>query len=88
MYLAICPRATKVVCEDGMDNKSNHNHYPSRAFDVAVNLDIGDLKRHISWDINKYEPLLPICSELGLISGGSWQSIVDWPHVELRKEIV
>ena len=72
---------------DGIKKKSNHNHYPARAFDVAVDINQGMAKAVVSWDDKEYFPLVELCPLLGLVSGGSWKK-KDWPHVEMAAGIV
>jgi peptidoglycan L-alanyl-D-glutamate endopeptidase CwlK len=70
----------KVVTNaDGVTNLSAHNHYPSRAIDVAVLLD-----GKVVWRENLYEPLVPLAARHGLVSGGAWRTFKDWPHIEMR----
>lgn len=66
---------------NGTSKKSNHNHFPSRALDCAV-VDGGK----ITWDEKYYWPLVALAKKHGLVSGGSWASIQDWPHLELPKD--
>lgn len=63
---------------DGINKKGNHNVYPSAAIDVAVYL-----RGKVFWDEIHYYPLLPICREFGLRSGGEFQGWQDWQHIEL-----
>jgi len=72
---------------DGRDRKSNHNIYPARALDVAVNRNTDEKKVRITWEVEYYEPLLDICKSLDLVSGGSWQNFLDWPHAEITQGI-
>lgn len=72
---------------DGVERKSNHNLYPARAVDVAVDLD-GDPKRlSITWADKYYDPLGEICKDLGLVWGGAWVHFQDRPHIEVPKDI-
>lgn len=70
-----------VTWVDGIKKKSNHNFYPARAFDVAVDIDPDVQKVVVSWDDPLYLPLVELCQTLGLVSGGSWKR-ADLPHVE------
>ena len=70
-----------VTWVDGIKKKSNHNFYPARAFDVAVDIDPDVQKVVVSWDDPLYLPLIELCQILGLVSGGSWKR-ADLPHVE------
>jgi hypothetical protein len=64
---------------DGDKKMSPHNYYPARALDVVV---IGPDGRE-SWLPERYKPLIEICRQLGLLSGGAWISLKDWPHIEI-----
>lgn len=66
---------------DGYKVVGAHNYLPSRAIDVAV---IDNQTGKPSWEENHYRPLLEIAQELGLVSGGSWSSIKDWEHLEVK----
>lgn len=72
----------KVTNTDGVHKRSQHNHYPARAIDCAVS-DGGK----VIWNEEAYWPLLPLSRRHGLISGGSWVSFSDWPHLELPREV-
>ena len=63
---------------DGTTKKSKHNLVPARALDVAV-----VVNGKVSWDESQYHPLKELAAKYGLVSGGSWKTIVDWPHLEL-----
>lgn len=70
--------AGKVVTKiDGVRVKGMHNYTPSRALDVAVFVDDA-----ISWDELLYHPLVDLAARHGLVSGGSWKTWKDWPHIE------
>lgn len=66
---------------DGYKILGAHNYYPSRAIDVAV---VSNKTGKITWEEKYYRPLLDIAKKLGLESGGSWTSIKDWPHIQIR----
>jgi hypothetical protein len=72
----------KVTTIDGITKKGRHNYWPSQAIDVCVDIDPGPGK-HPVWDHSAYEPLGPICLELGLTWGGSWASLKDSPHIQI-----
>lgn len=73
----------KVVTNaDGITRLSAHNYYPSRAIDVAVVID-----GEVVWREALYEPLLALAKRHGLISGGSWKTFKDWPHIEMPKVV-
>jgi len=73
---------------DGTTRRSNHNVYPARALDVAVNIDPQAVKPLITWQEDYYRPLGKICEKLGLVWGGSWTKFPDMPHIELPSGIV
>lgn len=89
----------KVTNIDGINEKSRHNFYPSRALDVAVDKDPGPGKVVI-WDIPAYMPLMEICLELGLRWGGDWdrdgipvpedpdERFMDACHIEVQSKDV
>ena|SRR5690349_6082683 len=63
---------------DGTSKKSNHNLVPARAIDVAVVV-LGK----VSWDAGQYAPLGPLSERHGLVWGGNWKTLKDYPHLEL-----
>lgn len=67
---------------DGQKNLSQHNHFPSRAVDVAV-VDGGK----VVWDDSCYYPLGVLAKECGLEWGGWWEKFKDLPHFQLPKEV-
>jgi len=76
--------SSKVVTKiNGVTKLSNHNKYPARAIDVAV-MNGGK----ITWNEADYYPLLALSKEFDLVSGGSWDGFLDWPHLELPKDVV
>lgn len=72
---------------DGVTKKSKHNLFPARSFDLAVDVDPSEVKRKVTWEPEKYEPLVTLCPKLGLISGGSWTHFKDYPHVEMPDDV-
>lgn len=69
----------KVVTNaDGINRLSAHNYYPARAIDVAV-----VINGQIVWREDLYEPLVELARRHGLVSGGSWKTFKDWPHIEM-----
>lgn len=69
---------------DGINKKSNHNYYPSKAVDIAP--------YPIDWnDIERFKLLASIIKrkalELGINVqwGGDWQSFKDYPHWEIKE---
>lgn len=73
---------TKVVTNvDGVQNVGAHNYYPSRAIDVRV---VDNQIGKTLWNPEWYKPLIEIAARYGLVDGGSWKSIQDWPHLEVK----
>ena len=70
---------------DGTTIKSRHNLYPSRAVDVAVDVDPGPGKT-VVWSEHAYAALGPLCQKHSLVWGGSW-TIKDFPHIELPRRV-
>lgn len=66
---------------DGYKVIGAHNYHPSRAIDVCV-VDNQTGKR--TWDTAWYKPLIEIATRYGLVEGGTWKSIQDWPHLEVK----
>lgn len=74
-----------VTNRDGINKLSMHNYFPSRAFDVKLKNPDNDF----IWTVNGrdtpeqwlYMPVL--AKKYGLISGGTWKSIVDFPHIQI-----
>lgn len=69
---------------DGVHTLSNHNHYPARALDFAIMI-----YGKINWNPTEYKPVGELGEKYKLIWGGRWKppTVVDNPHLELRKEI-
>ena len=65
---------------DGYKVLGAHNYKPSRAIDVAV---VDNQTGKITWEEKYYYSLVEIAKGVGLVSGGSWKSIKDWPHLEV-----
>lgn len=77
----------RVTWIDGKDKKSLHNFYPSRAIDVAVDVDPG-IGVKVTWDPGKYEPLGAMAKKHGLVWGGNWRrGRKDRPHLQLPEEV-
>jgi peptidoglycan LD-endopeptidase CwlK len=72
---------------DGVEKKSNHNYFPARAVDVAVNIAQDAVKEIINWQKHYYVPLGPICKDLGLVWGGGWVNFKDYPHIEIPSDV-
>jgi len=70
---------------DGVNKKSKHNYFPSKAFDFAVRLADGE----ITWDEHFYldvgAHIKAVAKKLGIeiIWGGDFEKFKDYPHIEL-----
>lgn len=62
-------------------HESNHNLKPSRAVDVAV-----CIGGKVTWEPRDYAALGPLAAKHGLVWGGNWIHLKDYPHLELPKE--
>lgn len=80
---AVARAAEVVTYKDGLKDLSNHNYYPARAFDFALQKPDGDL----TWDLKEdaWKAVPDIVHKFGLVSGGTWKKLVDYPHVETNK---
>jgi peptidoglycan L-alanyl-D-glutamate endopeptidase CwlK len=69
---------------DGVIQKSMHNFWPARAFDIAVMID-----NKITWDTQFYkivaEHIKKVADKLGIKInwGGDWSEFKDYPHFEI-----
>lgn len=63
---------------DGSLAKSEHNYQPARALDVAVT--VGG---KITWDYREYLPIGLVADKVGLVWGGNWSHLKDYPHLQL-----
>lgn len=71
--------ATQIVTNcDGRRGRSKHNHQPSSALDFCVLI-----AGKVSWHAAEYEAAGAIGERLGLVWGGRWSSIKDYPHLEM-----
>lgn len=73
------PGAIVTYC-DGTAVRSKHNALPARALDFCVL--VGG---KISWDPAEYAPVGMLAESRGLIWGGSWETLKDYPHIELQE---
>jgi hypothetical protein len=69
-----------VTNAEGYKVLSAHNYYPARGLDVAV---VNNQTGEVTWDERYYKPLIDIVSKYGLVEGGSWRVLKDWPHIEI-----
>lgn len=80
----------KVTNCDGWEKLSKHNHYPSKAFDVKIRTPEHD----ITWGlydergfvVEHWAALPKLASKHGLVNGGTWTTIVDYPHFEVKEK--
>jgi len=77
----------KIVTQiDGIKQKSKHNFWPSKAFDIAVIVD-----GKITWDIDFYIVVAlhikDIAQKMGINIeyGGDWENFKDYPHFQLKE---
>ncbi len=77
--------AGKIVTNiDGVHNQSRHNFYPSQAIDVCIDVQTSQSKVQVAdWQEKDYAVLGPLCIKHGLVWGGSFKTIHDYPHIEL-----
>lgn len=68
---------------DGFNNKSDHNHYPSRALDLCIT----DGGKVAFWDEVLYYPIGKYAHNHGLKWGGEWKKFKDYPHVYLPDDV-
>lgn len=69
---------------DGVTSRSRHNFYPSQAIDVCVDDQLMAGKEAIAdWNKAHYEALGPLAIKHGLVWGGSFSHLCDYPHLEL-----
>jgi len=69
----------KVVTHcDGASKKSQHNRYPSRAFDVAIR----NPEKDYTWDtkLKQWQWLPQLARKYGIHNGGAWRTIKDFLH--------
>ena len=72
-------RPGRIVTQlDGATKMSKHNYFPARAVDFCVTLG-----GKVSWDAEEYEVVGPFLEAEGLIWGGRWTTLKDYPHVEM-----
>ena len=74
------PKTAVVTNCDGTFKVSRHNLMPSEAIDFLVKI-----AGKVSWDHREYEPVGLLAEQRGLIWGGRWPKLQDYPHVELPK---
>lgn len=77
----ITDKSQVVTNVDGYTNIGAHNFKPSRAIDVCV---VDNQTGKALWKEDYYFPLVEIARGVGLESGGEWQSIKDWPHLQVK----
>jgi len=71
--------STRIVTYlDGFKKASKHNMMPAEALDFAVM--VGG---KVSWDHREYEPVGALAVARGLVWGGAWTRLKDYPHIEI-----
>lgn len=80
-HWVIADKSQVVTNIDGHTVMGAHNYYPSRAIDVVV---VDETSGKIIWEEDSYHCLLEIAQDVGLESGGGWNSLKDWPHLQIR----
>jgi len=66
---------------DGFKILGAHNYSPSRAIDVVV---FDNQSGKALWEEIYYHSLVEIAEGCGLVSGGSWKSLKDYDHIEVK----
>jgi len=73
---------------DGKNTVSRHNLYPSQAFDIRMRTPQRDLTwKYKSADgtvLPQWAVLTTLAEKYGIINGGSFRSILDYPHFETK----
>ena len=72
------PTTSTVTNVDGKTKRSKHNSQPSVALDFCV-----VIGGKVSWDPREYAPVGTLARAQGLVWGGEWQTLKDYPHLEL-----
>lgn len=72
------PKTSIVTNIDGITKQSRHNSQPAEALDFAV-----VIGGKVSWDAREYHPVGVLAKARGLVWGGEWTSLRDFPHLEL-----
>ena len=65
---------------DGLTTVSKHNHFPSLALDFCI-----VINGKVSWDPAEYAPVGMFAKARGLVWGGDWAHLKDYPHLELME---
>lgn len=66
---------------DGYKIIGAHNYNPSRAIDCCV---MNNQTGERCWDEKWYARLIVIADQHGLVDGGSWRTLKDFPHLEVK----
>lgn|SRR5574341_51859 len=72
------PKTSIVTQLDGQTRRSKHNSNPASALDFAV-----VIRGKVSWDPREYAVVGRLAEQRGLIWGGSWPHLKDFPHLEV-----
>lgn len=80
-YWEVVDQSKVVTNCDGFKKLSNHNHYPSKAFDVCIQTPAKDF----TWDtkLPQWHYLGDLALRYDLTWGGNWTKLVDMPHFEV-----
>lgn len=68
---------------DGIKKFSNHNPTPKINKSRAVDFGIFSNGEYIR-ETGPYKQLVNLANKYGLVSGGSWITIKDFPHIEIK----
>lgn len=78
----------KVTNCDGVEKVSNHNYYPSKAIDIALQTPKKDLfYRWQNPDKSVEEHwayITTLAKKHALVHGGTWKTFKDYPHLEVK----
>jgi len=71
-------RRKKVTNRDGYERLSDHNKYPSLAFDVAIK----DPNLDYVWNntLPQWKYMEPMAKKYGVLNGSNWKAFTDMPH--------
>jgi peptidoglycan L-alanyl-D-glutamate endopeptidase CwlK len=67
------------IVTNAKGGKSNHNKYPSPAFDIAFK----NSKGQLDWNTELFKNFSALAKSVGLSWGGDWATFKDNPHFEI-----
>ena len=76
-----------VTYKDGVTSFGAHNPTPTQPLSRAVDFGVFRGKDYITQNIF-YAPLGPLADKYGLIWGGSWKTLKDYPHIETKDALL